>query len=399
MRNYYLLLAIIFVSGAVALSCSPDSKINKSEIAGVEVKKPSGEVKTSDAKSFNVELATEPGDLKAGQPVKLLLTIKDPSGKTTSDLDVVHEKPMHLLITSDDLAIFDHIHPKPEADGRFVVETKFPSAGKYKLYIDYKPKDEDQRIGRIDVNVSGPARERVSLVPDKEETKVFDNIKVTMEPDKPLKAGESIKLNFKVEDAKTGKPVTDLEPYLGAMAHFVIISEDSKEFLHAHPEGHDHEGGQGEAPDHGAVGAHGGPEVSAHTVFPKPGLYKTWAQFQRGGKVIITNFVVKVAEGEHTTEAVSANIENGVQKINIKIKGEGYEPSNFQLKRGIPAQITFLREDEFNCGEELVFKELGIKESIPVGKPVMVKLIPDKDGTYGFTCGMGMYQGSIVVTN
>lgn len=27
-------------------------------------------------------------------------------------------------------------------------------------------------------------------------------------------------------------------------------------------------------------------EVSAHTAFPRAGLYKLWAQFQRGGKAI-----------------------------------------------------------------------------------------------------------------
>lgn len=37
--------------------------------------------------------------------------------------------------------------------------------------------------------------------------------------------------------------------------------------------------------------------VSAHTTFPDAGLYKLWAQFQRGGRVITVPFVVRVAAG------------------------------------------------------------------------------------------------------
>ena len=37
-------------------------------------------------------------------------------------------------------------------------------------------------------------------------------------------------LNFQVFDAATNQPVTDFENYLGAKAHFVIISEDLQRF-------------------------------------------------------------------------------------------------------------------------------------------------------------------------
>ena len=33
---------------------------------------------------------------------------------------------------------------------------------------------------------------------------------------------------------KNGKPVTDLEPYLGASMHLAVVSEDLKVFIHAH---------------------------------------------------------------------------------------------------------------------------------------------------------------------
>lgn len=44
-----------------------------------------------------------------------------------------------------------------------------------------------------------------------------------------------LNLDFAAFDAATGKPATDLQNYLGELAHFVIISEDLVDFVHAHP--------------------------------------------------------------------------------------------------------------------------------------------------------------------
>jgi hypothetical protein len=81
-----------------------------------------------------------------------------------------------------------------------------------------------------------------------------------------------------------GQPITDLQPYLGAMGHCVIVSEDGQTYLHSHPEQLFNP-----TPD-----THGGPAVMFHTIFPHPGLYKIWGQFQRNGKVLVSSFVVNV---------------------------------------------------------------------------------------------------------
>jgi hypothetical protein len=91
------------------------------------------------------------------------------------------------------------------------------------------------------------------------------------------KAGEVTKITFALLDS-TDKPVTDLQPYLGAMGHLVVISADGKLYVHAHPvEG---------------TAANGVVEFAAH--FSRPGIYKGWGQFQRAGQVHTVPFVLKV---------------------------------------------------------------------------------------------------------
>ena len=77
--------------------------------------------------------------------------------------------------------------------------------------------------------------------------------------------------------------MTDLEPYLGALGHSVILREGTLDFIHAHPVEE--------------VTAKQNGTVSFIVDFPEVGKYKVFTQFQRGGKVITTNFVVSVLKG------------------------------------------------------------------------------------------------------
>jgi hypothetical protein len=121
-----------------------------------------------------------------------------------------------------------------------------------------------------------------------------------------LVAGKDVMLHFQVRDAG-GKPLIDLEPYLGAMGHAVILSSDTRIYLHTHPmgggmENMNHQGMKHDAPSAGSgtEQAHTAPksgssDVSFHTNFPAPGLYKVWGQFQHKGKIITAPFVISVA--------------------------------------------------------------------------------------------------------
>jgi plastocyanin len=339
--------------------------------------------------TYSTGVSTEPGEVKPNAETKLIFGLQDSTGKTLTapDLEIVHEKLMHLLIVSEDLSYFDHLHPAPQANGDFIVTTKLPTAGKYQLYLDYTPKGTDHQLGRMSVDVQGTPPAAVPLVVDTTDTKIVDGISVTIKPSKPYRAKDALTLNFAIADAKTGAPITDLEPYLGAFAHFVLIDEQQTEFLHAHP-----------LKDAENAQARGGPEIGTQTLFPKAGIYKVWVQMQRQGKVIVAPFVIKVAEAA-TTETILAKDEGGVQKLKITVSENGYEPANFQLKRGVPAEITFERTDEKNCGTELVFDTYGIRKELKVGQPVKVNFTPDKDGEFQFTCGMGMLRGAVVVKN
>lgn len=85
------------------------------------------------------------------------------------------------------------------------------------------------------------------------------------------------------------------------------------------------------------------------------------------------------------------------RRVEVTIRGEGYEPSFVTATAGEVLRLSFVRHDEANCGGEVVFPETGERYEIPVGTPVEVSVTAPASGELAFTCGMGMYKGAILV--
>ena len=96
------------------------------------------------------------------------------------------------------------------------------------------------------------------------------------------------------------------------------------------------------------------------------------------------------------TEIVKASLENGVQKIRIRAE-KGYHPAHIQLKKGVPAEITFHRATPSNCYKEILFEEEGILEPIGVDEEKVIRFTPQELGQHEFSCGMKMQKGSYTV--
>jgi hypothetical protein len=108
---------------------------------------------------------------------------------------------------------------------------------------------------------------------------ISDGVRVRLETDRVVALGRSA-LRFAVSDASTDAPVTDLEPFLGAAGHLLIVDAQLRGAIHGHPE------------DAGSAG----PVVTFDPLLPFPGRYKLWAQFQRRGRVITVPFVIDVEQ-------------------------------------------------------------------------------------------------------
>jgi rRNA maturation protein Nop10 len=231
------------------------------------------------ASNVKMKFTTNPATISPNEEVTLSMIpkLKD-KDKELVALDVEHEKKIHLIVVSDDLSYFDHIHPEINADGSYTVKHKFPTGGKYTLFADYKPSGANHTVDNLTVNVTGNAPAAKKYSDDKLMANT-DGFTVTLSPDGGRFATNSA-MHISGAVTKDGKAIDPgtMENYLGAKAHMVVVSLDEKKYLHVHP------------------GVENG-KFDLHTTFEKPGVYRGWIQFQTDGKVHTADFVMNVAAG------------------------------------------------------------------------------------------------------
>lgn len=317
-----------------------------------------------------------------GQSEKLLrFQIADAAGRPIRFLEHVHERPLHVLVVSEDLATFAHIHPEVTPYGWWEVTHTFPGAGRYRIYADFTPPGGNQRIAHFDLQIPGRAFAIETLRHES---------RVVLENADNLRAGEDTELVFRVKS-----PIADWRPYLGAWAHAVIVGDRLSSFLHAHPM----ENGLSairlsEAHTHTPEALGPPPErIRVAAVFPSVGRYKVWLQLQAGETVETTPFVVQVATPARRTS--TAKIPAGA--IAVQITPTGFDPVRVPIPAHRAVTLAFIRSGQPNCGNRVVFPELGLTREVPLGGIALVELPAHSPGELRFTCGMGMYRGSLVV--
>ncbi|MBI4784584.1 MAG: hypothetical protein HY785_25205 [Oscillatoriophycideae cyanobacterium NC_groundwater_1537_Pr4_S-0.65um_50_18] len=234
---------------------------------------------TSTSTSTQAKLTTT-GVITPNTPTILQIDVQDSEGNAIAQFDQFQEQIMHLIAVSNDLQVFQHLHPIYKGNGRFQVETQFPQSGNYTLFSGYQPTGQTEQVSVLKTQVAGnhSAADDVNW----SRTKTFNETIVGFAPTQAtIRAGQEIVLRFNLQDAISYQPIADLQPYLSEKGHLVIVRQSSEltreNYIHAHAV-HD-------------TAAH---QVHFATRFPQPGKYKLWGQFNRGGEIITADFWVEV---------------------------------------------------------------------------------------------------------
>ncbi|MFH8838581.1 hypothetical protein [Streptomyces sp. NPDC017868] len=201
----------------------------------------------------------------------LKFSIRDASGEKVTAFATEHGKELHFIVASRDLTTFRHLHPVRAADGTWSVDADLPEAGGYKAFADFRPAAPGAKGVTLGADLSVPGAYAPKPLPAAAPTSTVDGYQVRLGG--VLDPGEPGELKLTV--TKAGKPVTDLEPYLGAYGHLVALREGDLAYLHVHP----NEGGPG-------------PDVSFTATAPSAGTYRLFLDFQHQGKVRTASFTV-----------------------------------------------------------------------------------------------------------
>ncbi|WP_454791362.1 hypothetical protein [Mycolicibacterium lutetiense] len=214
--------------------------------------------------------------LPSGTAVPLRFRIVDSSGAPVTDYVESHEKLLHLIVVRDDLADYQHVHPVLDDKGAWSVPLDLAEPGDYRVFADFVPADGRAVTVGADTTVAG--KYQPQPLPAPADTTTVDGYTVTLAG--VAKAGQPSELTLSV--SRDGKPVTDLQPYLGAYGHLVAVRASDLTYLHVHP--------MSDAAD---PATEPGPQIAFHTTLPSTGEYRLFLDFKHRDTVRTAEFTVE----------------------------------------------------------------------------------------------------------
>jgi len=223
---------------------------------------------------YTFDLAT--ASLPAGPAAPVAFRILGPDGSAATAFDESHDQDLHLIAVRRDLTGFQHVHPAQAADGTWTT-TLALTPGTWRLFADFVPSaDGENRTLGADLAV--PGQYDPAPLPPESRTAEVDGYTVTLDGD--LVPGEESELTLTV--ARSGRPVTDLQPYLAAYGHLVVLRDGDLAYLHVHPSGE---------PGDGATEP--GPAITFFSTAPSAGAYRLYLDFKHGDVVHTAAFTVE----------------------------------------------------------------------------------------------------------
>ncbi len=214
-----------------------------------------------------VEIELEGADSVGAGRVQLQFQLIDTEKRralTPAELDVVHEKKLHVFAFDPAMKEFRHEHPEFNGTA-WVLETTLAVNAKYWLWAQGQISDDGEEFAAKDrFTVTGGSPENpvppfLGVVRSGANGNSVATLVYTR-----LRAGRpaSVSVRFSRNDGT----VPALTPWLGAPAHVMAFTSDGDSMLHVHPM------------DHGTPN-----ELMLHVTFKWVGEYRLWVQYIDGG--------------------------------------------------------------------------------------------------------------------
>ncbi|WP_055715860.1 hypothetical protein [Streptomyces torulosus] len=236
---------------------------------------PAGGLQISEG-GYTLDLRTTA--VTAGKRADLRFVIRDDDGRAVTAYQREHDKELHLIVASRDLVTYRHLHPTRAADGTWSTPVDLPRAGGYRVFADFTPAAKGAQNLTLGADLAAAGAYEPQRLPKPDATAEVDGYEVEL--DGRLRPGAASELKLTV--SRDGRPVTDLQPYLGAYGHLVALRSGDLAYLHVHPNG---EPGDGVTEP--------GPGISFTATAPSAGTYRLFLDFKHEGTVRTAAFTVR----------------------------------------------------------------------------------------------------------
>jgi hypothetical protein len=247
------------------------------------------------ARTFELTGFAPSGPVRAGRPVHVSFTIRQPSGKTLTRYKrgAGPHTGIHLIFVRSDLGAIVHHHPRVEASGKLDDTVVFPSPGRYRVVVDAYPDLPNLVNFQLfhEVTVSGTAP-KTPLPPFRAQQTV-GGYRFTMTGARSLRSLRPGFVTVTVADPQ-GRPAT-FTPWFGALAHAIFFHAQSLDYFHTHVCSPGASGCASALGGSRVVGRSSSPgKLTVGVLLPEPGTWRLFLQAKVNGKVLTAPYTLRV---------------------------------------------------------------------------------------------------------
>lgn len=285
LAGYAALLAVVFASmwglgtlvGPLELDSTPNAAAADADHSGHSPDQPTEQGHDHDSpESYGLTstvagytLTTVPG----AEPDALAFTVNRPDGHPVTEFA---DPGVLLAVVRRDGTEFRQLHATADRDGVWRAPVTFATPGSYRVLADVTPADGPRIVLGTDLYVPGAGPPAAAPTPSR--VWQADGYQVRLDGD--LVPGTSSQVFATI--SHDGQAVTDLEPYLGAFGHLVVLRTDDLALLPV----------RSGTPAPPAT-ARSGPGVAFVVDVPSAGTYRLFLGFRTGGTVHTADFTVQ----------------------------------------------------------------------------------------------------------
>lgn len=183
-----------------------------------------------------------------------------------------HDQPMHLVVVRRDMTEYQHVYPTLR-EGTWTVRLRLPEPGSYRAFATFRPQNAPAPV-TLGIDLEVPGLVELHAIPQPNPLARTGDYTVVLDGE-PVAGGVSrLYANVLYND----EPVIDLQSYLGALGHLVLLREGDLAYLTARP----------------VPTTVSDQTISFEVRIPTAGFYRAFLEFQHLDRVHTAEFTVFV---------------------------------------------------------------------------------------------------------
>ncbi|MCI2420639.1 sulfite exporter TauE/SafE family protein [Saccharopolyspora sp. K220] len=125
------------------------------------------------------------------------------------------------------------------------------------------------------------------------------------------------------------------------------------------------------------------------------GLYTLNGGLELAGSPLAASRLAQAATAEAPAAPGTVSVQNGHQTVVVTASSDGYTPTNVQIRADLPTTLTVRSDNAQGCVRSFIIPSRNVDRILPAQGDTTIELGALPRGPLAYSCGMGMYTGTV----